>query len=340
MAETMVDEFGVRKIYLTNTHPNRAKPWLLGITGWPPWRDRRYRGWGDWSDYSISTDNNIVTLKFETDSHKGRFPVLALRADEYVFVDPTGLPWPVSESDQSKLRKIGYMGTKEDWKNVEVTLYWKVEQVVDGIPTMALCARGGPHHSNGGPAGKPPCWGTCYITKLDVEGWASVTKELGHPQYTGDIYSETSVDNLMHRWIGMKGVFYTKANGNPKIELWIDKDANNDWGNKPFLEYEDDNGWLLRDGVDNECGGDRNEQITWGGPGIIFKLADLSRVDMKWASVREIIPPEGWPLKYLLRARGVVFPVSMRSLAEKYGLTVPISVRELIQREAELYPFR
>ena len=43
----------------------------------------------------------------------------------------------------------------------------------------------------------------------------------------------------MKRWIGMKGIFYNKSNGNVKIELWLDKDANNVWGENPILEYED-----------------------------------------------------------------------------------------------------
>ena len=30
MSQSMVDEFGKRKNYPTNTHPNRARPWLLG----------------------------------------------------------------------------------------------------------------------------------------------------------------------------------------------------------------------------------------------------------------------------------------------------------------------
>ena len=118
----------------------------------------------------------------------------------------------------------------------------------------------------------------------------------------------------------MKGVFHTKANGNPNIELWLDISANNDWRSEPFLEHEDDDGWYLKEGVDNGCGGERNEKISWVGPGIIFKLADLTYVDMKWISIKEILPPEGkiWPLKYLLKAREVSFPVSMRSLAEEY----------------------
>ena len=315
MAESMVDEFGITKIYPTNTHPNRAKPWLLQKGDW---LKRRYNGVGDWNDCPISTDSNgDVIINFNTSGRKGRFPVLALLM-------------PITATDQRNLRKRGYMGTRNDWKNVEMTLYWKVEEVADGIPTMAFCARGGPHHSNF-PLFSAPCEGTCYITKLAVEGSAAVTKELGHPQYTGDIFSETNVDNLMHRWVGMKGIFYNMSNTDPKIELWLDDNNNNDW--KLVLTVQDSGGWFLREGIDNDCGGARDERITWGGPGVIFKLADIRRVDMKWASVREIIPPDGYSLRNLLNAKGISFPINIREVAEDFGLTVPFSVSDLIQRE-------
>lgn len=62
---TALDPFGKREIYPTNTHPNRAKPWYLGIGNW---KDRRYTfGSGDWEDYSISSENNTVILNFVND---------------------------------------------------------------------------------------------------------------------------------------------------------------------------------------------------------------------------------------------------------------------------------
>src|SRR5215207_9333090 len=163
MPETVSDEFGVRKIYPTNRHPNRAKPWLLGKDDWD---DRRYDGWGDWNDYDISRDsNNDVVINFHNDpifggGGKGRFPVLALRYDQYP-TDSENNAIILSVKDQSVLRKRGFMGTKQDWKNVEITMYFKVNSVVNsGTRAMAFSVRGGPHHSEGGFFGMSPCWGT------------------------------------------------------------------------------------------------------------------------------------------------------------------------------------
>jgi hypothetical protein len=111
-----------------------------------------------------------------------------------------------------------------------------------------------------------------------------------------------------------------------EVHKVINTSDDNDW--ERILCKEDDGNWYIA-GQINDCGGENDEQVTWGGPGVIFKLNGLSMVDMNRASIREIMPPEGWPLRYLLNARGVTFPVSMRSLAEEYGLTTPISLREL-----------
>jgi hypothetical protein len=334
-----VDEFGIRKIYPTNTHPNRAKPWLLGKGDWAK---RRYNGVGDWNDMPISTDadgNFIVTL--DTSGHKGRMPVLSLRLDRFPR-DENNSPIVHAVKNQSKLRKRGFMsGSKSDWKNVEMTMYWRVRDTVhdpDVYKAMAFSARGGPHHSEGGIFRLSRCWGTALYVALTFEGQPIVTKELGHGREADGIrIGSVTGRNIMNKWIGMKGVFYTKANGNPYIELWIDKNAHNDW--ELVLSKEDDGSWFLSQGVSNDCGGERNEKITWGGPGVIFKLDRITVVDMKWTSVREIVPPEGWPLRYLLNARNVPSPFSMRSLADEYGLTAPISLRRLTQLEAEKYPF-
>jgi hypothetical protein len=197
------------------------------------------------------------------------------------------------------------MGTRNDWKNIEMTMYWRIKQTETGDveKAMAFGVRGGPHHSSGFFGDK--CSGTAYYVALiftlaveRLDGCPSLGKELGHNNYASGIFSEDIVIDIKDRWIGMKGIFYTKANGNPFIELWLDNNADNNW--ERILYTEDDGNWFLAPSVDNDCGGEQNERITWGGPGVIFKLACLTRVDMKCASVREIMPPEGWPLRYLL----------------------------------------
>jgi len=244
------------------------------------------------------------------------------------------------------------MGTKNDWKNVEVTMYFRVDGVVNPLESfkaMAFSVRGGPHHSSGDGAWWDPrlhrCYATAYYVRLNVSGEGVLEKELAHDRYALPAIFSGNIDagsEITGRWIGMKGVFYTKANGNPYIELWLDKNPENAINNWERVLFPNDAGedigrWPRNEG--GVCGGERNERITWGGPGVIFKLDGLTRVSIKWASVREILPPEGWPLRYLLSAREFPFPFSMRALAQEHGLTSPISLRELTQREAELYPF-
>ena len=101
----------------------------------------------------------------------------------------------------------------------------------------------------------------------------------------------------MHRWIGMKGIFYNTIKGNVKMELWLDKDndkasmPDQDWGEVPALNHEDIGNWKIENNHMNECNGNKNEKITWGGPVVIFRWDNLIDVDIKYASVREIVPP-------------------------------------------------
>jgi hypothetical protein len=127
-----------------------------------------------------------------------------------------------------------------------------------------------------------------------VNGRVKLEKELSHIKgYSQDDPQKPNVTtNLMHRWIGMKGIFYNDRNNNVKIELWLDKDNTNDWGENPVLEYEDGGGWEIEKNRENECEGDKNEKITWGGPVVIFRWDNLIDVDVRYASVREISPPE------------------------------------------------
>ena len=366
------DEFGIRMIYPTNKHPNRAKPWLMGKDNW---LKRKYNGVGDWNDCPFSTDENGDTvINFDTKfivndplgsnpnpvyayGDKGRLPVLAIPSEEYI--DDNGNFVVVSRTKQSYLRKRGFMGTKNDWKNLEVTLYWKTYSTYDRSPDangMGFSVRGGPHHSDTLVVGAP-CEGTALYVGVSHGGYSAINKELGHPSYADSVNIENLVNSdLMDRWIGMKGVFYNKANGNPYIELWLDRNNNNNW--EFVLNYEDEGNWFLKEDTDHDgilwredgsgnpyshhgnfCDGKTNEKVTWGGPGVIFKIMGLTRVDIKWGSIREIMPPEGWPVRYLLDARSVSFPYSMRALAEEHGLTPPVSLRQLIELEAEFYPF-
>jgi hypothetical protein len=194
------------------------------------------------------------------------------------------------------------MGTPMDWKNVEVTLYAKVNDASgtkNGGQHFELMARGGPAHGN------PVCEGTSMHANTwvgnDRDGETRIEKELSHTdgyaEITKDTKGQVQTGDLMGKWIGMKGVFYNTKDGNVKSELWLDKKANNDWGTKPVLTVLDNGNWTIKkdkqgNQLPNECKGKINEKITWGGPVSIFRWDNFQDVDIKLASVREIIPPK------------------------------------------------
>lgn len=109
MIETEIDEFGTRKIYSTNTNSDCAEPWLLGIGNWkvraPGWHGKK------------SNDNGFSKLKVTKDDGIIRYNVRAIPNSS-----------SVGETDQSKLRSKGFMGTQKDWKNVEMTIYAKINK--------------------------------------------------------------------------------------------------------------------------------------------------------------------------------------------------------------------
>ena len=266
------------------------------------------------------------------------------------------------------------MTTPADWKNVEVTLFIRVNDVdfVQERPEVALATRGGPKHSTW-----EACDGCAYYTVLKVDGGVVVTKELFHGSggYCAEKYWTTyrsGVDvgiglllrdeerylNPPAHWIGLKAIMYNNTNGNPKIEFWIDKSPKikpNNW--EKVIEIEDSiegpkedaisnieeetAGWFVvrempipNNGGEiprNECFGEPNERITWGGPVVIFRWDALLDVDIMKASVREIVPPV-MSLHNLLKAKGVSFPSRIINVTGDYGLTAPISVIDLAER--------
>ena len=114
----------------------------------------------------------------------------------------------VIEKDQSKLRIKGYMGTKKDWKNVEMTLYARINRAEgnkNGGQHFELLARGGPNHTD-----SKPCEGTALHANLYVNGRVKSEKE-----------SES------HKWIYRKRSTKTECN--------FQSDAQVDWYERDFL---------------------------------------------------------------------------------------------------------
>ena len=128
--------------------------------------------------------------------------------------------------------------------------------------------------------------------------------------------------DLINKWIGAKFIVYdTIETTDEKIdnkyvnavrcEMWMDKNAEQvikDDGqqNKPewqLLNVVIDKGHeegpkFLGDKLKSECDAIGKSQIfSWGGPSIHFRI-DYAEVEVKYASIREIIPPKNTVLKF------------------------------------------
>ena len=185
------------------------------------------------------------------------------------------------------------MQSPNDWKNVEMTGYLKVNSftssTTNGAAHIELLARGGTHTSS------VPCEGTAYHSNTYETGRVKFEKELAHTAgyTTGDPEISGATSPLVGKWVGIKAVFYTFPNGSVKLEQWLDdkSDNINSLGNNwhRVLQFKDIGSW---GGGSPNCGGTPTTIITWGGPIAHFRWDNIDNMDIKDLSVREIQPPQ------------------------------------------------
>ena len=183
----------------------------------------------------------------------------------------------------------------DEWKNVEMTGYFKLEE---GNDQFTLIARQGPSYNDDG-----GCGAYGYYGMLSAEGEAYFKKKLFHH---GGGYSdrtaveENVVDNLGNRWVGVKMVVYDLAGDDVKLELWVD-DGNqqNKW--KKATEYIDDGDWEVSGSDCDRSSDDIIEEGTRGG----FRVDD-SKFEFKNLSIREINGGE----------RGEIIAVNQQELSQ------------------------
>ncbi len=188
--------------------------------------------------------------------------------------------------DRETLTEKGYMQAPNDWKNVEMTGFVKVNEASDETDNFAWYARGG-RHSDG-----IACEGSAYKGDLHYDGRFRVAKETWHVSYEQGAYGDVTIDPIIGRWVGFKAVIRnTTSNGKPAVstELWVNDSADKVSWEKVY-EIVDDGSM---GGNSDQCGArDPAMPLTWGGPLATFRWDSTSDVDFKWLSVREIQPLE------------------------------------------------
>ncbi|MDQ3839232.1 MAG: discoidin domain-containing protein [Thermoproteota archaeon] len=258
------DPFGIEKIYPTKSG---GEEWFMDMTDGQDSRSRPPSMEKN-SDGSFKVESSQVRY--------GVFTSAGYNPDEI-------------ELDHGVLAERGYMQSPQDWRDVEMTGYVKVNSGDSG-ENFAWYARGGRHTGSGNPEG---CEGSAYKPGLFYDGRVRFSKEQWHVSYDFTDHKE-AMSSIEDRWVGFKGIMWNdeEQNGETvvRMEIWVD---NNEDGNEdgPWVKVDentDSGGW---GDTGEECGGEPDQIITWGGPIATFRWDGASDVDIKNFSVREIQPP-------------------------------------------------
>jgi hypothetical protein len=192
--------------------------------------------------------------------------------------------------NHSVIAARGYWYKLSDWKNVEMTGYFKLKEFVED--EYSMFSRSILHNRN-----QSGCGGSDYKIQLHFDGTFSAEKEEWHVHYTDQPeklpwepdHKDIELGNLTNRWIGLKVIIYNNAKNEmtyPTMEMWIDQNYSNVW--KKVYEYTDRGSW---GSTMNRCGGAPDQPITWGSPVATFRWDKTASVDFNDLSIREIEPP-------------------------------------------------
>jgi len=198
-----------------------------------------------------------------------------------------------SNIDHGQLASQGYMLTENDWKDVEMTGYFKFEEGTADDMSVSMQARGAQEN------GVHNCAGTKYMAEINLAGKVRFGKKQWHLSQFNKDWSDTSVllnqvDAIANGWFGFKFMIYNVGIGNDnpagstgvRLEVWIDADNSNTW--VKAAETIDNGGW----GNTDNCGitTPPDQIITWGGPLAVFNINNQQSIRFKLLSVREISP--------------------------------------------------
>jgi hypothetical protein len=258
------DPFGIEKIYPTKPG-SEDDEWFMDMSDGQDPRSRP----------PSLTKNSDGSFKVRSDQVRyGVFTTSGYNPDDV-------------ELDHGVLAERGYMQSPNDWRDVELTGYVKMNSG-QSDENFAWYARGGRHTGSGSPEG---CEGSSIKVDLGYDGRVRFAKEQWHVSYVFTDHKR-AMSSIEDRWVGFKGIMYNiEQNGETalKMENWVDmnEDGNEDGPWEKVDENIDAGGWGSEG---EECGGEPDQIITWGGPIATFRWDGASDVDIKNFSVREIQP--------------------------------------------------
>ncbi|MGB8935249.1 MAG: Ig-like domain-containing protein [Candidatus Nitrosopolaris sp.] len=258
------------------------------------------------NDPRTGTSNEGPHTTFTQENPDGSWKVQASMVRYGVLTSTLFQENQISTLDQQQMANQGYMLRPNDWKNVELTAYLRVNHATSSTNNGEAHIEFGAHgarNTNGGTVGgfDSSCEATAYHSNTYLTGRVKFEKDLKHTAG----YSVGSADpqelNAINttefngqNWIGIKAVIYDIGNGSVKVEQWVDDYSNNiQPGNhwRKVLETIDNGQWgPTRGRIGSACGGGEFQVASWGGPIALFRWDNIDDMDIKDASVREITP--------------------------------------------------
>jgi hypothetical protein len=257
------DKFGIKKIYSTKSG---GEEWYMNMNN--PTGDKRFN------------PQNTITMNSD-----GSWKMKSSKVRMGVYTSSGYSGDKIPTLDHSKIASKGYMLAPNDWKNVEMTMYAKVN-TAGSDDNFAPYTRGGRHTGGGAPEG---CEGSGYKGDLFFSGKVRFAKEQWHVSYVFTD-SKSGTSSIKGKWVGFKFIMYNFIESGKtavKMELWLDKNNDGKW--VKVDENTDRGGW---GNEGRECNGAPDQIITWGGPIATFRWDTATNVDFKNLSVREIQPPK------------------------------------------------
>lgn len=203
----------------------------------------------------------------------------------------------VHGADWAERASLGYTLDIKDFRNVEMTGYWKVTNWSDD-DEYSFYSHGG-HNTDGWPEA---CLGTQYKGQIQRAGNPRFAKEYHH--YSGNSGYKFRTDgakfNVSARnniWTGQKVCVYdTKDSNNNtvvKCEVWCDESGESDptkqnW--RLMQELVDAGNWGEPDdeGYVEACNAQHQQIFLWGGPSATFRIDNVI-VQTKKFSIRNIL---------------------------------------------------
>jgi hypothetical protein len=176
----------------------------------------------------------------------------------------------------------GYISNPRDPKNLEATVYVRVNNYNKTHDSMNWKLRGGKHSSSNGSLS------SCVGMSVPYGGEApTASRELDHPNYDHVKLTPKFPYQLQAgKWVGVKVVSYLVAGGTQN-RLYLDTEPF-DASGKPRNNFRLYTEWVDKNG---QSTGRYKQAATWGGWITTFRVDGWRRVDFTHLSAREIVPP-------------------------------------------------